>query len=202
MYTIQIRNQNKQRGSFGHMGPNEHTVPNKHELQLFSAVNSALLAGLTYNSDVYAHVVDEMTQTLSQETLDAGKDRAENGWFGYDIYCMRKDVVQPMIELALNKAAMAAQKIRIGDKVKNLSFGGHKFSTVTITHVDKTDGSYGFSAKKRGTKSIWTGCVKANDSGFNQAIKELKYPSHIKETIAGNIRTITINLQNPLALNY
>jgi hypothetical protein len=170
MYQIQSNKPGIRNNCFSHLTENNHSAPNEHESMLFSAVVKALNAGLSYTTDVYGFVVNEMSSALSEQVLASGKDRVEHGHFGMDIYHMRYDVVQPMNERRTNKAAMKILQIAVGLKIKGLRFGSHKFATTTITNVDEEDGSYGFNATKRGTKTTWSGRVKESNCDLERAI--------------------------------
>lgn len=201
MYQLQTHKSHRGTSAFNHLSVNRSSVPSEHEAMLFAAVKGALDAGLHYTTDVYAYVVNEMASVLSPELLQSGKDRVEHGHFGMDIYYMRYDVVEPMVSLSLNQAAMKKLNLRVGDKVKGFTSGRHKFSTTTITFVNQEDGTYGFISSKRGTRSTWAGVIEANNPDFIRAVKNMALPNSIKESISNGIRTLTIGTNNRMALN-
>jgi hypothetical protein len=180
MYQLQTHKDHRGTSAFNHLSVNNPSVPCEHEAMLFTAVKGALDAGLHYTTDVYAYVVKEMDSVLSQELLQSGKDRLEHGHFGMDIYYMRYNVVEPMVSLSLNQAAMKKLNISVGYQVKNFTYGKHKFSTTTITIVNQENGTYGFTSSKRGTRTTWTGVVEANNPDFILAVEYMAFPSNIK----------------------
>jgi hypothetical protein len=60
MYQIQSKKPGRRNNCFSHSTENNHSVPNEHESMLFSAVVKALNAGLSYTTDVYGFVVNEI----------------------------------------------------------------------------------------------------------------------------------------------
>lgn len=187
-YQLQGRGNRTNFGKF--MNINFHGAPTYSQTLLMNAVGKALDAELTYTSDVFAFVVKELGDLLSNEVLSAGKDRSistENGDFGMDIYYCRQ-TIETLLKRQANKAAMAHWNLVPGNKIKSFNYGTHKFATMTLLDTDDAEGTYTFECTKRGTKSRWTLSLPANEACFAAHMKKTELP-HLKIRTENGITT-------------
>lgn len=78
--------------------------PDADMLELIAAVQRALDAGLYYNDEIYSAVVKIMADRLTPAILDSGKERAERGHFGSEIYYARKYIDALNLQRRLEEA--------------------------------------------------------------------------------------------------
>lgn len=139
-----------------------HFVPTYHQWRLHRAAKKALDQGLFYFSDVYALVVREMRDLVSEELLALNHTRmaVEYGRFGSEIFRMW-DIVKAHAETELNtrvlKDLKSRHNFRIGMKIKGpFNWGSDTFSSLVVAGIRELEGIVRMEAKKRGSRNTWT----------------------------------------------
>lgn len=179
------------------------TVPTKNEFLLYSAIASALDKELFYTTDVYAHVVEEMSAVLTPEILAQNSKTMpnENGHFGMDIYNMRK-IVEKWMKLQADKEALASLDIKVGDRFTKFKYGLTNYSSFTINSINEANGTVELHCKKRGNKGVFQYMMPANDPTFIAFMQEKTTPKNINVTEFDNRTEITIDLGHHHSLKF
>jgi len=193
MYQLQTR---KTRQAFSFIALEYvHYVPNQHQIRMMQSVASGLAKGIFYNTDFYAHVVEEMSDVVNDELLAQNSQTmpTENGYFGTDIYCCRKSMEAAM-KLNAARANIVKFNVKPGLKIKNIRVGGKKLSTMIVQSVNMKEGTFSFTGKRRGSPADYEGWIAVNSPSFIEAIKKMDLP--IGVSVVKNKKTTTVSIDS------
>lgn len=127
--------------------------PDADMLALIAAVQRALEAGLYYNDEVYSAVVKTMADRLTPAILESGKDRAERGHFGSEIYYARKYIDALNLQHRLEEA-VGELGAHVGMPLGPLIFNDlTQTSACVVTRVDVQTGLVTLQGK-RGRRAV------------------------------------------------
>jgi hypothetical protein len=194
MYEMQCIKRNNAFIQFIH---DQYLVPNYHQKRLMNAIRTALAKKLTYHSDLYAHVVEEMMDVLSPDILAMQfNNKVEHGMFGMEIYYAKYAVEAMMLQegnqQALDKL-ITSGLLRIGKVMKGLKCGARTYSTVTVMSFDKSKGLVNLHAKRRGVKGFYKFPIGANDTRILSLLVNIENKDEMVKK-KENVTTVSINI--------
>lgn len=163
-----VPNVGKLSGESFHQWNRGHFVPTYHQFKLYEAVYEAVIThNLSYNSEIYAHVVDAMSDLLTPELLarNSATMPTERGYFGMEIYYMTA-LVRHHVRCAANREALLLLKrkgLRVGSVIPGpYPYGSNTFSSLVVEGIDDELGVLVMNAKKRGSRNRWRVVIDAS----------------------------------------